>query len=73
MGITRILAEKAHAGVPVRISLGNPDSPHVAERGATEGVDEAMAAKIRNSIVLYQSLRDLGGVGLHQTILYASL
>lgn len=75
MGITRILAEKAHAGVSVRILLGDPDSAHVAERGADEGVDEAMAAKIRNSIVLYQPLRDVDGVEirLHGTVLYASL
>ncbi|GAA4620457.1 DUF5919 domain-containing protein [Actinoallomurus vinaceus] len=75
IGILRILAEKAHAGVPVRILLGDPNSPHVAKRGADEGVDEAMAAKIRNSIVLYQALRDVDGVEirLHSTVLYASL
>ncbi|GAA4618444.1 hypothetical protein GCM10023195_82910 [Actinoallomurus liliacearum] len=34
-----------------------------------------MAAKIRNSIVLYQPLRDIDGVEirLHRTVLYASL
>jgi transcriptional regulator with XRE-family HTH domain len=75
IGILRILAEKAHAGVSVRILLGDPNSPHVAERGADEGVEEAMAAKVRNSIVLYQPLRDIDGVEirLHRTVLYASL
>ncbi|GAA0335760.1 DUF5919 domain-containing protein [Actinoallomurus spadix] len=75
IGILRILAERAHAGVSVRILLGDPNSPHVAERGADEGVDEAMAAKIRNSIVLYQPLREVDGVEirLHSTVLYASL
>ncbi|WP_433177235.1 XRE family transcriptional regulator [Actinoallomurus sp. CA-150999] len=75
IGILRILAEKAHAGVPVRILLGDPSSPHVAERGADEGVDGAMAAKIRNSIVLYQPLREIDGVEirLHGTVLYASI
>jgi transcriptional regulator with XRE-family HTH domain len=75
IGILRILAERARVGVPVRILLGDPDSPHVAKRGADEGVDDAMAAKIRNALVLYQVLRDVQGVEmrLHETILYASL
>jgi transcriptional regulator with XRE-family HTH domain len=75
VGLLRILAEKARAGVSVRILLGDPDSPHVAKRGADEGVAEAMAAKIRNSIVLYRPLHDVDGVEirLHETILYASL
>jgi transcriptional regulator with XRE-family HTH domain len=75
VGILRTLAERARAGTSVRILLGDPDSPHVAERGADEGVDDAMAAKIRNSIVLYRPLQDIDGVEirLHETILYASL
>ena len=75
VGLLRILAEKARSGVSVRILLGDPDSPHVARRGADEGVDEAMAARIRNSMVLYRHLRDVDGVEirLHDTVLYASL
>lgn len=75
IGILRVLTEKALAGVSVRILLGDPDSPHVAKRGADEGVDDAMAAKVRNSIVLYRQLQDVDGVEirLHETILYASL
>jgi transcriptional regulator with XRE-family HTH domain len=75
VGLLRILMEKAGSGVSVRILLGDPDSPCVAERGADEGVDEAMAAKIRNSIVLYRPLQETDGVEirLHGTILYASL
>jgi transcriptional regulator with XRE-family HTH domain len=75
VGLLRILAERARAGVSVRILLGDPDSPHVAKRGADEGVDEAMAARIRNSMVLYRPLHEVGGVEirLHETILYASL
>lgn len=45
-----ILADKAQAGVTVRICLGEPDSPHIAERGAEEGIDDAMGAKIRNAL-----------------------
>jgi len=71
----KILADRAGAGVRVRILLGDPDSPQVAERGATEGVGDAMAAKIRNALVLYRVLRGTGGVEFrfHQTILYNSI
>ena len=71
----KILADGAGAGVRVRILLGDPDSPQVAERGASEGVGDAMAAKIRNALVLYRALRGAGGVEFrfHQTILYNSI
>ncbi|RAY16733.1 XRE family transcriptional regulator [Actinomadura craniellae] len=73
--VIRTLAEKAGAGVRVRILLGDPDSPQVAERGADEGVDEAMAAKIRNALVLYKPLRKIDGIEfrLHSTVLYNSI
>jgi transcriptional regulator with XRE-family HTH domain len=75
-GVLRTFAEKARAGVRVRILLGDPDSPHVATRGADEGIDEAMAAKIRNVMVLYK--RAIGGIDgieirLHDTVLYNSI
>src|SRR5258708_2609909 len=71
----KVLAERARAGVRVRILLGDPDSPQVAERGANEGVDDAVAAKIRNVLVLYRALRATDGVEFrfHQTILYNSI
>jgi transcriptional regulator with XRE-family HTH domain len=71
----KVLADQARAGVRVRVLLGDPDSEQVAERGANEGVDEAMAAKIRNALVLYRSLRGTAGVEFrfHQTILYNSI
>ena len=40
------------AGVRVRILLGDPDSPRSPNAGTAEGIDEAIAAKIRNVIVL---------------------
>jgi len=66
--IHRILAEKARAGVAVRIALGDPDSPQVAD----EGWDEA---KIRNALAAYLPLSEVDGVELrlHATPLYASL
>ena len=74
-GVQKILADKARSGVRVRILLGDPDSPQVAERGASEGVDDAMAAKVRNALVLYRTLRGADGAEFrfHQTILYNSI
>ena len=74
-GIIQLIADKARGGVNVRILLGDPDSPKVAERGTDEGIGESMAAKIRNSLVLYQPLHDLEHVAirLHDTVLYNSI
>src|ERR1035441_2190288 len=71
----KIVAGKARAGVRVRILLGDPDSAQVAERGSDEGVDDAMAAKIRNALVLYRGLRGAEGAEFrfHRTILYNSI
>jgi hypothetical protein len=73
--LLRLLSEKAQAGVTVRLLLGDPDSPSVAERGAEEGIGDAMAAKIRNVIVLCRPLLAVDGVEirLHRTILYNSI
>ena len=74
-GVQKILADKARSGVRVRILLGDPDSPQVAERGASGGVDDAMAGKMRNARVLTRALRGTAGaeVRFHQTILYNSI
>lgn len=74
-GMMRLFVEKARAGVRVRILLGDPDSPGVGQRGADEGIDDALAAKIRNAIVLYRPLRETEGaeIRLHQTTLYNSI
>ncbi|MER6176408.1 hypothetical protein [Streptosporangium sp. NPDC001681] len=68
----RLFAEKAEAGVRVRILLGDPDSPEVARRGADEGIGDGMAAQIRTALVLYRPLRQLDSVEirLHRTVLY---
>lgn len=73
--VQRLLADKARAGVRVRILVGDPDSPEVAERGRDEGIDESMAGKIRNVLVLYRSLRGIDSVDirLHRTVLYNSI
>jgi hypothetical protein len=61
--------------VRVRILLGDPDSDEVVQRGADEGVDGAMAAKIRNALVMYRPLRTVEGIEFrfHDTILYNSI
>lgn len=50
-GIQRVLRKKAEAGARVRMLLGDPDSESVAQRGSDEGIDDTMAAKIRNAMV----------------------
>jgi transcriptional regulator with XRE-family HTH domain len=74
-GMTGLLSARARAGVAVRIALGDPDSPRVAERGAQEGIDDAMAAKIRNALALYRPLRGAvhAEIRLHRTVLYNSI
>ena len=62
VGVHRLFADRARSGARVRILLGDPDSPHVAERGASEGIDEGMAAKVRNSIVLFRPLQAIENV-----------
>lgn len=73
--LKKVLAEKAKAGVRVRILLGDPASPQVAQRGEDEGVGEVQAGKIRNALVQYRKLRAVDGVEFrfHQTILYNSI
>ena len=74
-GLKRLLGSKAESGVWVRILLGNPESPHVAERGQAEGIDDAIVAKVRSAIVLFKPLLAIEKVEirLHGTILYNSI
>jgi transcriptional regulator with XRE-family HTH domain len=74
-GVQRIMRAKADAGAQVRIALGDPDSDMVAQRGADEGVDDSLTAKIRNAIVMYRPLREIEGIEfrLHRTVLYNSI
>ena len=75
MGVLRLFAERARAGVQVRILLGDPDSHNVEERGVTEGIGETLAAKVRSSLVLFRPLLAEPGVEirLHGTVLYNSI
>ena len=70
-GMLQILAAKGHAGIAVKIALGDPNAPAIAERGAQEGIGDAMPAKIRNALALYRPLRATENIEirLQQTIL----
>jgi transcriptional regulator with XRE-family HTH domain len=75
VGFKRMLRSKAESGVRTRILLGDPNSPNVAERGQAEGIDDAIAGKVRNAIILFRTLRTIKNVEirLHGTILYNSI
>lgn len=74
-GLVGVLSAQAAAGVSVRVALGDPECPQVAERGKQEGIDASMAAKIRNALVLYQPLAETPNaeIRLHRTVLYNSI
>ncbi|MEV2278985.1 XRE family transcriptional regulator [Nocardiopsis sp. NPDC049922] len=71
----KLLADKARAGVRVRITLGDPESEAVAQRGRDEGIDELMSSKIKNVILMHKPVRAVEGAEyrLHGTTLYNSL
>jgi hypothetical protein len=73
--LTTILIEKADAGAQVDVLLGDPESEHVAQRGADEGIGDSMAAKIRNTLKFYEPMRGHPSacVSYHDTILYNSI
>lgn len=75
VAIQRTLAERAEAGVAVRLLLGDPDGRCVASRGDEEAIGHALAAKVRNAIVLHRRLLAVDGVEirLHDTVLYNSV
>lgn len=75
MGVHQIFSSKAQAGVTVRLLLGDPESPNVAQRGKDEGIDEALAAKCKSSIMLFRPLLAEPNVSirLHGTVLYNSI
>jgi hypothetical protein len=60
-GILRLLAEKGRAGVNIRIALGDPESSHAALRG-DEDIGDAVPAKIRKALALYQSVAGVENV-----------
>lgn len=73
--LVHLIEARADAGVRIRIALGNPDGLHIAERGREEGIGSALAAKVRNALVLLRPLCQHPGVELrlHDTVLYNSM
>jgi hypothetical protein len=69
------LRDKAEQGCRAEILLGDPDSREVAQRGAEEGIGDAMAGKVRNVLTFYQRLRGVPGISVHfhSTTLYNSI
>ncbi|AZK95017.1 MULTISPECIES: helix-turn-helix domain-containing protein [Streptomyces] len=73
--ITRMLQERAQAGVRVRLCFGDPEGEAVRIRGEEEGIGDTLAAKIRASLTYYRDLVGHPGceVRLHDTTLYTSI
>lgn len=73
--VQRIFREKAACGVHIRIGLGDPEGKHVAARGADEGINDVMCARIHNALVLLRPLTRAPGIELrlHDTVLYNSI
>lgn len=69
------LADRAAAGVKLRLCFGDPASEAVAIRDREERIGGTLAHKIRSSLTYYRPLLDIEGcdVRLHSTTLYASL
>lgn len=74
-GISRMLQERAQAGVRVRLCFGDPEGDAVRVRGREEGIGDTLAAKIKASLTYYQDLVGYPGceVRLHDTTLYNSI
>lgn len=69
------MGAKGRQGAKVRICLGAPNSPYVANRGVEEGIGDAMPAKVRNALALYGPLSENANaeIKLHSTVLYNSI
>lgn len=74
-GLRQLIADRATAGVRVRVLLGDPESPYVLERGQSEGIGDTMPAKVRSAIAMFRPLQAVPNVEirLHGTILYNSI
>jgi transcriptional regulator with XRE-family HTH domain len=69
------LRAKAEAGAKIEILLGDPEGDQIAERGADEGIGNAMASKVHNVLAYYKELREVENVAIyfHNTTLYNSI
>lgn len=74
-GMLELLRARAHAGVKVRVLLGDPESPSVKKRGREERIGDALSARSRNALLLLQAPLNATGAEIrtHSTILYNSI
>lgn len=70
-----VLRARAAAGVRVRILVGDPDSHALRTRGREEGIDDALAFRARNVLIMLKPLMKDDGIAirLHTTTLYNSI
>lgn len=73
--VATLLADRAAAGVQVRLCFGAPECEAVTIRDREEAIANTLAAKIRSALTYYQQLAAMDGceVRLHSTTLYASV
>jgi hypothetical protein len=73
--LVSLLRAGAERGATIRYTLGDPDSPAVALRGAEEGSGENLAAHIRRALTRLDGIRDTPGAELrqHRTTVYNSI
>jgi transcriptional regulator with XRE-family HTH domain len=74
-GVLGVLADRARAGVRVRICLHGPDEPATAEDGAGDGAGDGSPADNREALALFGQLRASAGaeIRLHRAVLYNSI
>ena len=73
-GVLDVLADRARAGVRVRICLRNPSVHVPAENDTEEGLSGPGPAEIREALALFGGLRQIGAeIRLHRAVLYNSI
>lgn len=74
-GMLELLGARARNGVHVRILVGDPESQPVKQRGKEEQIGEALSARARNALLLFQTISDVKGIEIrtHSTVLYNSI
>lgn len=74
-GFGQMLAVKARAGVRIRVALGDPAAPQIAQRGAEEPFGHGIESRCELALLHYRPLLDIPGVEIrtHGTTLYNSI
>jgi transcriptional regulator with XRE-family HTH domain len=73
--IMGVLAERAQAGVMVRICVRDPAAPDIAESVAGQCTGDALAASVHEALAWYRPLRERcrAEIRLHREVLYNSI